>query len=283
LWRIDRYPDFLAARRELLAAAANTFLNGLRSGASPSAGATLDRISVVVNDPDGQDSRADQIAALVDELTELGCAEPAIDSEISDPATGRVLAIAEACWPEGLQPGQGSPVVLELDPEDSDLPRLKELGYEVFVSCDSLRGYVQRRNREAAGPAPELSSEGEGPPEPVESPTDDFDPGPSPEVRAAFERAMKDVYVRAKKDANYTATYFLTMLSEYGGLATAHRLLASTEVSAGFAALYERGRLDLTVEALVLRPEFSGLFSEEELGIARQRLDQLGYHVSAGA
>ena len=35
-----------------------------------------------------------------------------------------------------------------------------------------------------------------------------------PEVRAAFERAMRDVYVRAKKEANYTASYFLTMLSD---------------------------------------------------------------------
>lgn len=39
-----------------------------------------------------------------------------------------------------------------LDPEDADLPKLKELGYEFFVSADSLRGYVRRRNLEAAGP-----------------------------------------------------------------------------------------------------------------------------------
>jgi hypothetical protein len=63
-----------------------------------------------------------------------------------------VLTIAEACWPEGLQPGQGDPVILELDPAEADLPRLKELGYEVFTSIESLRGYVRRRNQEAAGP-----------------------------------------------------------------------------------------------------------------------------------
>ena len=69
-----------------------------------------------------------------------------------DPASGDVLTIAEACWPEGLQPGQGDPVILELDPAEADLPRLKELGYEVFTSIESLRGYVRRRNQEAAGP-----------------------------------------------------------------------------------------------------------------------------------
>jgi hypothetical protein len=88
---------------------------------------------------------------------------------------------------------------------------------------------------------------------------------------------MKDVYVRAKAEANYTATYFVGMLSTYGGLGTAQRLLASTDISTGFAALYERGRLDLTVEAVVVQPQFASLFSDEEIETAQQRLDQLGY------
>jgi hypothetical protein len=110
---------------------------------------------VVVEASDDHDAGTDEVAALVAELTELGCAEPAVDSEIADPVTGEVLAIAEAYWPEGLQPGQGNPVVLELDPLDSGLARLKELGYEVFTSVDSLRGYVRRRNQEAVGPLEE--------------------------------------------------------------------------------------------------------------------------------
>jgi Protein of unknown function DUF262 len=277
LWRIDRYPDFLAARREMLAKAANGFLSELRSGTSPSASDMVNRVTLVLDVEEDHDVRADEVRALIAELTELGCAEPAVDSEIADPATGRVLAIAEACWPEGLQPGQGSPVVLELDPEESDISRLTELGYEVFTSTDSLRGYVRRRNQEAAGPAEELprpAADSDHPPAPSASePVTDR----GPDVRAAFERAMKDVYVRAKSEANYTASYFLTMLSTYGGLGTAQKLLASTDVSSGFAALYERGRLDLTVEALVVQPQFASMFSDEEVETAQQRLDQLGY------
>ena len=273
LWQIDRYPDFLAARRELLAGAANAFLGSLRTGTAPAAGELLERHKVVLDVPDDQDSRNQEVAALIAELTELGCAEPAVDCEISDPATGRPLAIAEACWPEGLQPGQGSPVVLELDPGESDLARLSELGYEVFTSTDSLRGYVRRRNREAAGPAEEPV----GPAENADDPASAPDAEPGLDVRAEFERAMKDVYVRAKSEANYTATYFVGMLSNYGGLGTAQRLLASTQASTGFTTLYERGRLDLTVEALVIQPKFACLFTDKEIDIARQRLDQLGY------
>ena len=273
LWRIDRYPDFLAARRELLADAANAFLGALRTGTAPGANELLERQKVVVETIDDQDTRNEEVAALIVELTELGCAEPAVDCEISDPGTGKALAIAEACWPEGLQPGQGNPVVLELDPGESDLARLEELGYEVFTSTDSLRGYVHRRNQEAAGPVEEPA----GPAENVGDPSAAPDGEPGLDVRAEFERAMKDVYVRAKSEVNYTATYFLGMLSDYGGLGTAQRLLASTQASTGFTALYERGRLDLTVEALVVKPEFAGLFTDEEIDIARQRLDQLGY------
>jgi hypothetical protein len=103
LWRIDRYPDFLAARRELLAEAANSFLDQLRSG-SAAGGQPLERLTVIIEESEDLDSRRDQVTSLVAELIELGCADPAMECEVSDPATGEVLAIAEACWPEGLQP-----------------------------------------------------------------------------------------------------------------------------------------------------------------------------------
>jgi hypothetical protein len=151
LWHIDRYPDFLGARRELLAQAANGFLGQLRSGDMPGSGPPLERLTIVVtSETEDGDSRGDEVRALVAELIELGCADPAVDCEVSDPATGEVLAIAEACWPEGLRPGQGDPVILELDPAGADLVRLKELGYEVFTSAGSLRARARRQLQEPA-------------------------------------------------------------------------------------------------------------------------------------
>jgi hypothetical protein len=150
LWRLGRYPDFLAARRELLAEAANTFLGQLRSGSAAASVEPLERLTIVTEETQDADFRRDQVTALVAELVGLGCADPAVDCEVSDPATGEVLAIAEACWPEGLRPGQGDPVILEFDPAAADLVRLKELGYEVFTSPDSLRRHVRRQRTEAA-------------------------------------------------------------------------------------------------------------------------------------
>ena len=67
------------------------------------------------------------------------------------------------------------------------------------------------------------------------------------------------------------------MLSDIGLIETARRLVSSTQPSQGFTALWERRRLDLTVEAQVLRPEFTDLFTESERDAARSRLRQYGY------
>lgn len=94
-----------------------------------------------------------------------------------------------------------------------------------------------------------------------------------------FDAAMKDVYVRAKREVGYDAKAYLGMLAEYGGLGTAKRLLSSASVSDGFVTLWERKRIDLAVENVVLRPEFAALFTDDERETARQRLLEYGFDV----
>lgn len=67
------------------------------------------------------------------------------------------------------------------------------------------------------------------------------------------------------------------MVGEYGGLKTAQKLIWAAEVSSGFTTLWEHQRLDLSVEALVLRPEYFSLFTDEERKIARTRLAEYSY------
>jgi hypothetical protein len=96
-----------------------------------------------------------------------------------------------------------------------------------------------------------------------------------------FDAAMMNIYHRARKEAGYNATRYLQMLHDQGGLGTAQTLLHARQVSEGYTALWERKRLELTVEALVLQPEWRELFTPEELDIARQRLQQYGHQVPA--
>jgi uncharacterized protein (DUF433 family) len=67
------------------------------------------------------------------------------------------------------------------------------------------------------------------------------------------------------------------MVGERGGLETARVLLHSKDVSEGYTALWERGRLDLTVERLILNEKWHALFTNDERDIARKRLESYKY------
>ena len=100
------------------------------------------------------------------------------------------------------------------------------------------------------------------------------------QLEVKFNEAMQDIYRVAKDEAGYNATAFRRMVADHGGLETARRLINSKTVSDGYTALWERGRLDLTVEAKVTEaPEFHSLFTTEELQICRRRLREYGYPV----
>lgn len=277
LWRIENYREFLAARREMLAEIANAFLDELLAGGVSWDGA-LEPIAVVP-EADESDARASQIAALVVELVGMGYAQPALDVEVPDPETGRPLAVAEAFWPDGLQVGQGNPVVLELDPEEADIPRLTELGCEVFTSVDALRGFVQRRGEVASGERGAdtgvAATSGTHVLPPVENLADPADPVDM-EVGGPFDRAVLELVERSRSELRYNPRYFRVMITQYGALGAAKRLLAAPAVSDGFVTLWDRGRLDLTVESLAIDERFAHLFTEEERTTAAKRLADFG-------
>ena len=87
---------------------------------------------------------------------------------------------------------------------------------------------------------------------------------------------MVGIYEVAKRELKYNATRFIQMVSEHGGLEAARQLLRAPGVSDGFTTLWEHGRLDLSVEAHVLRPEFVGLFNAQERAISLRRLSDYG-------
>ena len=97
-------------------------------------------------------------------------------------------------------------------------------------------------------------------------------------LEAAFDDEMYAIYANAKMECDYTATRFHQILDEIGGIATAKRLLNDAKLHDGFTKLWECGRLDLTVEAVIWdNPKWHSLFNKEELQTAQNRLDELGY------
>ena len=59
---------------------------------------------------------------------------------------------------------------------------------------------------------------------------------------------------------------------------SAHRCLSGRRLSDGFNALKDKGRLELTLEAIAIDKRYTGLFSDEEANEALTRLLEAGYH-----
>jgi hypothetical protein len=92
-----------------------------------------------------------------------------------------------------------------------------------------------------------------------------------------FTVAMFGIYRRALQEAHYSANYFREMVEERFGYDTAMQLIHDSLPAQGYTALWERGRLDLTVEALVLRPEWRDTFTDDDRMAAYRRLEQYQY------
>ena len=60
-------------------------------------------------------------------------------------------------------------------------------------------------------------------------------------------------------------------------LQQAHRCLSGNRESDGFYFLAQKGRLDLSLEALAVKKQFTALFTDEEANTALMRLLDAGY------
>ncbi len=91
----------------------------------------------------------------------------------------------------------------------------------------------------------------------------------------ALTKALYTAYQQTGRELHYWAGYFLRALKAHGGLGVAKSILAKRgkgSLTKGFLNLVDAGRPELSVEWIVLLPEFRGKFSDEELRIAEERI-----------
>ena len=69
----------------------------------------------------------------------------------------------------------------------------------------------------------------------------------------------------------------LRPLAETDAMKTAHRYLSGHRESDGFQILADKGRLDLSLEALAISKKFTELFNDDEANNALSRLLAAGY------
>lgn len=95
-------------------------------------------------------------------------------------------------------------------------------------------------------------------------------------LREAFHLEMLRLYDEWRA-IGYVANRYRQLVRGRGGYAAARHLLGRKGLSAGFERLRVKGKLSLTVEALVLQEPWRQLFTPGELDAARGRLNMAGH------
>ena len=155
LWKLARYHDFLAARRALLAHAANTFLDSLLGGSANTdfvADPALERMAPAAPRSGGADEEElREIEACNAWIVAQGLPRGEVLYELSHPESGKPLAVIDLAWPRGLQAGLSQPIALLLNEDEEVEEVVNQAGYQFFTHPVDLRAYVERAVLAVAG------------------------------------------------------------------------------------------------------------------------------------
>lgn len=82
----------------------------------------------------------------------------------------------------------------------------------------------------------------------------------------------------AEKEYGCKMTKFLQTIERFGIVRTAQEILRKGRTSDCFNKLAEAGRLDLTMEATIVKGEYAELFTDEQVNDCYELLCEKGYY-----
>lgn len=147
LWKKENFKEFLVARQELLADAANKFLDELKEGHIEETTFTQDVFS---EQKEALHVRVDSIADQEEErmlldlqswLNEQGLPEGEWGHEVLD-ENEEPEAIIDLAWPEGVQKYLSHPVAVLIDEDEETKKIVNKAGFRYFTSVDEFKKYI---------------------------------------------------------------------------------------------------------------------------------------------
>jgi hypothetical protein len=144
LWKIERYLDFLEARKALLAAEANRRFEELLHGEKSWMGIAAPVTDEVPATESGATDEVleNELQSLNDWVESQGLPRGQIQFDYADPATGSQKALFDLAWPDGLQPGLSAPVAVLLHEIGDVLAIASGVGYRCFTTSTDFRTYI---------------------------------------------------------------------------------------------------------------------------------------------
>ena len=88
---------------------------------------------------------------------------------------------------------------------------------------------------------------------------------------------MEEKFLRALEENRIKAEALGARIRPVTDMQQAHRCLSGNRESDGFNLLAQKGRLDLSLEALAVKKQFTALFNDDQANNALMRLLEAGY------
>jgi hypothetical protein len=146
LWKVDRFRDFLEARKALLANELNRTMEELLHGDIGwlAGSAPVPMPSMAVSGGITSEAEAAELEALNDWVASKGLPRGQVAYDFADPASGEQMAVFDLSWPNGMQEELSQPVAVLLNEEAATITIASQAGFKCFTDAASFRRHVER-------------------------------------------------------------------------------------------------------------------------------------------
>ncbi|MBZ0144806.1 MAG: DUF262 domain-containing protein [Rhodocyclaceae bacterium] len=145
LWKMNRFRDFLEARKELLAAELNRRMEELLHGdvrwlEGPASAAPS--VAVLGGGISSEEEEL-ELEALNAWVEAQGLPRGVLGCDFADEESGQQRAVFDLAWPQGIQEGLSQPVAVLLNEDAATLTFASQAGFRCFTDGASFRRYVK--------------------------------------------------------------------------------------------------------------------------------------------
>jgi hypothetical protein len=151
LWKIERFREFLEARKVLLAAELNRCMEDLLHGDlrwldGPSVAAVASQETVPSEGSYGNTSIEEEaeLEGVNAWMRSQGLPAGELAYDFADAITGEQRAVFDLAWPQGIQEELSDPVVILLNETAEVVAIASQAGYRCFTSIGDFQRYVQK-------------------------------------------------------------------------------------------------------------------------------------------
>ncbi len=146
LWKVERFRDFLEARKELLAAELNRRMEELLHGDTRwlTSVAAVTPAEIAIAGGISSEEEEAEIEDLNTWMESAGLPRGIVSYDFADPETGDQRAVFDLAWPNGIQEELSQPVAVLLNEDAATVTLASQAGFRCFTDTKSFRRHVEK-------------------------------------------------------------------------------------------------------------------------------------------